>query len=160
MNEIIHKDDVEQLKFVLNYHAGQQYIDCVRDVQDFMANELTQVELPIHHYFAPDVYARQMDAEGGNLVVSKMHRTEHLNILLKGSITVLTEDGIQCFEAPAIIKSKAGTKRIGYFHEQSSWLTIHPTSETDLEKIEELVIVPHDQEKEFLKLQGGMKCLG
>lgn len=159
MNEIIHKDDVEQLKFVLNYAKNAQYIDCVQQLQNELAS-MEQIEFPVTHHFAPDVYARQMDAKAGSMCISDMHATEHLNMLMKGSLTIMTEDGIQFLQAPAIIKSKAGTKRIGYFHEDTTWVTIHPTSETDLEKIEELVIVPHEQEKEFLKLQGEMKCLG
>jgi len=73
-----------------------------------------------------------------------------MNILLKGSLTVATEDGIQLMKAPCVLKSMPGTKRIGYFHEDSSWITVHPTEETDLEKIEQQVIVPDDEIDQFL----------
>lgn len=160
MNEIIPKDDVEQLKFVLNHVKGQSYIDCVHDVQDFMINNLDTLEVkPIHH-FGPNVYMRQLDVSAGTMVVSKMHKTEHFGIMLKGSMTVLTENGIQLIEAPQIIKTPIGTKRIVYFHEDSSFLTIHPTSETDLDKIEADVIVPQEQEKLFLESMGELICLG
>ncbi len=52
--------------------------------------------------------------------------------------------------APCVLKSMPGTKRIGYFHEDSSWITVHPTSDTDLEKIEQQVIVPDDEIDQFL----------
>lgn len=160
MTDIIHKDDVDQLKFVLNYCAGNQYIDCVQQLENHINENMEISTVDTIHHFAPDVYMRQMDAKAGDLVVSKMHRTEHMNILLKGSITILTEDGVQHLEAPVVLKSRAGTKRIGYFHEDSSWITVHPTNETDLEKIEELVIVPKEQEKLFLENMGELKCLG
>lgn len=160
MTETIHKDDVEQLKFVLNYAQNAQYIDCVQQLQSKLS-EMEQTEFPVTHHFAPSVYARQMDAKAGTLVVSKMHATEHLNMLMKGSLTIMTEDGIQFLQAPAIITSKAGTKRVGYFHEDTTWVTIHPTDETDLDAIENLVIVPQTNEIEFLKqIKGELLCLG
>lgn len=160
MTEIIPKEDVERLKFVLNYAQNAQYIDRVQQLQGKLA-EVEQTDSPVTHHFAPSVYARQMDAKAGTLVISKMHATEHLNMLMKGSLTIMTEDGIQFLQAPAIIKSKAGTKRIGYFHEDTTWVTIHPTNETDLDAIENLVIVPQSNEIEFLKqIKGELPCLG
>lgn len=158
--EIIESHEVDKLKFVLNHVAGQQYIDCVQQLQEAILDNVEQIDVEVEHHFAPHVYGRQMNAKAGMLIVSKMHRTEHLNILMKGSLTILTEDGIQYLEAPTVIKSKAGTKRIGYFHEDSSWMTIHPTDETDLELIEGQVIVPFNQEKTFLENLGELKCLG
>mgnify|MGYP003609949900 CR=1 FL=1 len=160
MSEIISKDDVDQLRFVLNYAQNSQYIDCVQQLQGELS-ELEQSDFPVTHHFAPNVYARQMDAKAGTLVISKMHATEHLNFLMKGALTIMTEDGIQFLQAPAIIKSKAGTKRVGYFHEDTTWVTVHPTEETDLDAIENLVIVPQDSEIDFLKqIKGELPCLG
>lgn len=60
--------------------------------------------------------------------------------------------------APCVLKSMPGTKRIGYFHEDSSWITVHPTEEIDLEKIEQQVIVPDDEIDQFLaSLPGKVK---
>ena len=156
MSEVIAPDNTELLKRVLGDVFQKTYIDVVRGVQAQMTEQIEQgdieaLDMPIHHYFAPDVYMRQMDAPAGALVVSKMHRTEHLNILLKGTVTLATEHGIKTITAPQVIKSMPGTKRIGYFHTDASWLTIHPTQETDLEKIEAQVIVPDDQIETFLK---------
>ena len=160
MSEIISKDDVDQLRFVLNYAQNSQYIDCVQQLQGELS-ELEQSDFPVTHHFAPNVYARQMDAKAGTLVISKMHATEHLNFLMKGALTIMTENGIQFLQAPAIIKSKAGTKRVGYFHEDTTWVTVHPTEETDLDAIENLVIVPQDSEIDFLKqIKGELPCLG
>ena len=148
--EIIAADNTELLAHILGDIQQRAYIDTVRDVQQQLSESPDQIDVPVQHYFAPGVYMRQMDAAAGTLVVSKMHRTEHMNILLKGSLTVATEDGIQLMTAPCVLKSMPGTKRIGYFHEDSSWITIHPTSDTDLEKIEQQVIVPDDEIDQFL----------
>lgn len=148
--EIIAADNTELLAHILGDIQQRAYIDTVRDVQQQLSESPDQIDVPVQHHFAPGVYMRQMDAAAGTLVVSKMHRTEHMNILLKGSLTVATEDGIQLMTAPCVLKSMPGTKRIGYFHEDSSWITIHPTSDTDLEKIEQQVIVPEDEIDQFL----------
>ncbi|MDH5818998.1 hypothetical protein [Acinetobacter pseudolwoffii] len=148
--EIIAADNTELLAHILGDIQQRAYIDTVRDVQQQLSESPDQIDVPVQHHFAPGVYMRQMNAAAGTLVVSKMHRTEHMNILLKGSLTVATEDGIQLMTAPCVLKSMPGTKRIGYFHEDSSWITIHPTSDTDLEKIEQQVIVPDDEIDQFL----------
>ncbi|WP_180168806.1 hypothetical protein [Acinetobacter sp. YH12021] len=148
--EIIAADNTELLAHILGDIQQRDYIDTVRDVQKQLSESPDVIDVPVQHHFAPGVYMRQMDAAAGTLVVSKMHRTEHMNILLKGSLTVATEDGIQLMTAPCVLKSMPGTKRIGYFHEDSSWITVHPTEETDLEKIEQQVIVPDDEIDQFL----------
>ena len=158
MNEVISADNTELLAQILGDVQSRTYIDVVRGVQDQLSQSPDVIDVPVQHHFAPGVYMRQMDAVAGTLVVSKMHRTEHMNILLKGSLTVATEDGIQLMTAPCVLKSIPGTKRIGYFHEDSSWITVHPTEEIDLEKIEQQVIVPDDEIDQFLaSLPGKVK---
>lgn len=150
MSNIISPENTDLLAQILGDIQSKAYIEVVCDVQE-QVSDLPQLELPVFHHFAPKVYMRQMDAPAGALVVSKMHRTEHMNILIKGSVTVVTENGIEYLKAPLVLKSAAGTKRIGYFHEDSSWITVHPTESTDLEEIEKQVIVPEDQVRTFLK---------
>lgn len=156
--EIIPADNTDLLAQILGDIQQRAYINVVRDVQQQLSESPDHIDVPVQHHFAPGVYMRQMDAAAGTLVVSKMHRTEHMNILVKGSLTVATEDGIQLMTAPCVLKSMPGTKRIGYFHEDSSWITVHPTEETDLEKIEQQVIVPDEEIDQFLaSLPGKVK---
>lgn len=156
--EIIPADNTDLLAQILGDIQQRAYINVVRDVQQQLSESPDHIDVPVQHHFAPGVYMRQMDAAAGTLVVSKMHRTEHMNILVKGSLTVATEDGIQLMTAPCVLKSMPGTKRIGYFHEDSSWITVHPTEEIDLEKIEQQVIVPDDEIDQFLaSLPGKVK---
>ena len=150
MNDVIPHEDKELLAQILGEVKNREYIDVVRDIQQQITDQAELIEVPVVHHFAPGVYMRQMDAKAGTFIVSKMHRTEHMNILLKGSLTVATEDGIQLMTAPCVLKSMPGTKRIGYFHEDTSWVTVHPTGSTDLEEIEKQVIVPEEEIDQFL----------
>ena len=43
-------------------------------------------------------------------------------------------------EAPQVMCSKAGTKRVVYTHTDTIWTTVHLTESTDLEEIEEQII--------------------
>ena len=150
MNDVIPHENKELLAQILGEVQNRAYIDVVRDIQQQITDQAELIEVPVVHHFAPGVYMRQMDAKAGTLIVSKMHRTEHMNVLLSGSLTVATENGIEYLKAPAVIKSRPGTKRIGYFHEDTSWMTVHPTDSTDLEEIEKQVIVPEEEIDQFL----------
>ena len=63
-----------------------------------------------------------------------------MNVISKGRVTVYTEDGCRDLEAPITFISEVGTKRAVLAHEETVWTTVHVTSETDLDKIEEHVI--------------------
>jgi hypothetical protein len=95
-----------------------------------------QLEILTTHYFAEGLYAREIFIPKGVLLTGKIHKTEHLNILSKGDITVWTEDGMKRLKSPYTLVSKPGTKRVGFAHEDTIWTTIHATKETDLEKLE------------------------
>lgn len=155
MSEIISPENTELLAYILGDLQQEPYIEAALGLQEQLekgieSGDMQSAEINVVDYFAPGVYMRQMNAKAGTLMVSKMHRTEHMNILLTGSLTVATENGIELLTAPLVIKSMPGTKRIGYFHEDSSWITVHPTGETDLELIEQQVIVPDDEIDQFL----------
>ena len=118
-----------------------------------------QVELPPRHYFANGLYAREITIPKGTLLTGKIHKTEHLNIVSKGDISVLTEDGPKRVRAPFTMVSRPGTKRVGYAHEETVWTTIHATQETDLDKIEADLIAT-DFESLGLIEKESQPCLG
>lgn len=89
------------------------------------------------HHFAPGVYMREIEIPAGMVVTGAIHKTEHLNLLTKGRLAVWTEDGMKVLDAPQIIKSYPGIKRVGYAHTDSIWVTVHqnPDNEMDTEKL-------------------------
>lgn len=99
-----------------------------------------KIECPVTHTFAPGVYAREMRIPKGTLIVGKIHKHAHVNIVSKGSAQVMTEFGPMQIDAPHTFVSQPGTKRVVLALEDVIWTTIHPTNETDLAKIEEEVI--------------------
>lgn len=97
-------------------------------------------DAPLKHWLAPGIYAREIHLAAGTLVVGRVHRHRHFNIISKGKITCYTEFGLETLEAPASFISEPGTKRVVYTHEDAIWTTIHPNpkDETDIEKLEDM----------------------
>ena len=101
---------------------------------------------PLKHTFADGLYIREMRAPKGMLNVSKIHKKTHPYFILKGEYSVLTENGLVRVKAPHFGITKAGTKRIVYFHQDTIWITVHATEETDLQKIEDEIIAENFDE--------------
>lgn len=95
---------------------------------------------PVKNWLAPGIYAREIHLPAGTVVVGKIHRHRHFNIISKGSITCYTEFGLETHSAPASFISEPGTKRVVHTHEDAIWTTIHsnPTDETDIETLENM----------------------
>ena len=118
------------------------------------AGELPEVDCPLQHVFAPGAYARTIFIPAGTVIVGKIHKHAHLNILSQGSVSVMTEGGgLENLKGPLTMVSPPGTKRAVYAHTDVVWTTIHLTDETDLEKIEEHVIAKTFEEYEQFRLQ-------
>lgn len=113
--------------------------------------ESTLENCTLKHYFTPIgkygccTYAREMTIPKGTLIIGKIHRHEHLNIISKGKVAVITEFGKKYLEAPCTFISEIGLKRAVVAEEDTIWTTIHLTSkntEADLAEIEDEVIAP------------------
>lgn len=116
----------------------------IQQLEDAMLQGET-TEIDTKHHFAGGVYAREIFIPAGTTLTGKIHKTEHLNIISKGDISVATEDGVQRIKAPYTIVSKPGTKRVGYAHEDTVWTTIHGSKEKDLDKLElEFIAESHE----------------
>lgn len=105
-----------------------------------------QVDLPVRHHFSRGVYARELFIPKGAVIVGKIHKYSQVNIVSKGDISVLTEDGVKRFQCGAHIVSQPGIKRAGYAHEDTIWTTIHGTHETDTDALEEELIAASFEE--------------
>lgn len=108
--------------------------------------QMPQRELEVKHYFSQGVYARELYIPKDTILVGKLHKYKQLNILSKGDISVLIDEEVKRIQAPFTVVSSAGTKRIAYTHEDSVWLTIHGTEETDIDLIEDIFTASSEQD--------------
>jgi hypothetical protein len=119
------------------------------ELQALVGTEFQQVECPLQHLFAPGVYVRTIFIPAGTVIVGKIHKHRHANILSKGLVTVTTEaGGRETLEGPIQMISEPGTKRALFAHTDLVWTTIHPTELTDLAEIEDHVIAKSYEEYE------------
>ena len=125
---------------------------------------------PVKHYRAPGMIGREMLLPKGHLIVGKIHKHAHLNILSTGRVRVVTETGSYELIAPTTFTSDPGTKRVVYALEDTLWTTIHlnpnehdPDKEDEMEKFEnEVIAKSYDAlelgtSKEEVKKIGGME---
>lgn len=107
-----------------------------------------QIVIEPVHYIAHGLYAREITIPKGTCLTGKIHLFEHINIISKGDISVMTDEGIKRIVAPATIISKPGIKRVGYAHEDTVWTTIHACDLKDVEEAEKLLVVDTFEEFE------------
>lgn len=120
--------------------ARASIIDLQNSIQDAIGDEEWETSFPVKHYFAPGNYAREMFLPKGHVIVGKIHKHAHLNIISYGHVLVSTPDGQEELKGPLTFTSEPGTKRAVYILEDTLWTTIHPTESTDVEEIEEEII--------------------
>jgi quercetin dioxygenase-like cupin family protein len=118
-----------------------------------------QEQLPLKHHFADGQYGREIFIPKGTLVVGKIHKHSHLNIVSKGDVTVVTEFGINRIIAPYTFVSQPGTKRALLANEDTIWTTVHVTNETDIEKIEEQIIAPTYSDYDEIAFQRNLQSI-
>ncbi len=111
----------------------------VEQVESLLLSE-EQVDAPVVHIFGPGIYIREVRIPAGTLAIGHRQRYEHLNVMLKGRVTVVNEDGsLMDLVAPLVFTGKPGRK-IGYIHEDMVWQNIYATSETDVETLESMFL--------------------
>lgn len=104
--------------------------------------EMPQAEILTEHTFGPGFYARTITLPEGTVLTGKVHATEHIFLLSKGEMTLVTEQGRMTVKAPFQVVARPGTKRAGYAHTESVCTNLHITTETDLAKLEADLIEP------------------
>lgn len=103
---------------------------------------MPQVEIPTTNTFGPGFYARTIVIPPGATLTGKVHATEHIFIVSRGELLVVTEDGERHIKAPFQMVCRAGMKRAGHALTEVECTNVHITTETDLAKLEAALIIP------------------
>lgn len=125
----------------LQVFSVERQMKRLAECQDF-----DQIELKTKHHFSEGVYARELHIPKGVMLTGHIHKYENLNILTKGKLKVLIGSGLQIVEAPLVVVSPPGTKRVALALEDTIWITVHGTYEKDLDKIEQHFICRTEQQ--------------
>lgn len=109
--------------------------DNLPDIERKMLTQ-EQAECPVYHRFGPGIYIREVHMAAGTFAIGHHQNFEHVNVFLKGRVTILQEDGTTAeLQAPMFYVGQPGRK-VGYIHEDLVWMNVYATEETDIEKLE------------------------
>lgn len=114
------------------------------------------IDIPVRHYFADGLYAREITIPPDVLAVGKIHRTQHINVLSRGDVTMVTADGTMRVSAPYTWVVEPGKKAAAYAHTETVWTSfcVNPSNERDLDTLEAILISPI-----YLnEVEGGSQC--
>lgn len=101
--------------------------------------DLPQVHCPVSHFTAPGQIARRMEIPAGTTVTGAIHKVEHLVVIAKGRLRIVTEDGTRDVAAGDVIICKPGIKNAVTALEDSAWVNVFALDVTDPDKLVELV---------------------
>ena len=114
----------------------------------------------VDNVIADGVLARTVLMSKGDIVIGEKHKEETINILIRGELKVLVNGEVKHIKAPYMVKSKANTRKIAYIIEDTVWTSIHRVTSTNLDDIEDEVIIKTSNEdlvKELNKLDSKIK---
>tara|TARA_Y100000034_G_scaffold47332_1_gene58269 strand:- start:1149 stop:1790 length:642 start_codon:yes stop_codon:yes gene_type:complete len=121
----------------------------ITDIEGALVGKELHDTNPVKHTFADGCYVREIFNPAGLLLVTKIHKKKHPFFLMKGKMSILTEEGVKHVEAPHHGITNPGTKRVIYTHTDCVFITVHATESTNIEEIEKSVIAKDFQDPEI-----------
>ena len=118
--------------------------------------KMPQVTLPVEHYQVDGVYVRSMFIPAGTILTGKIHNFVNIAILAQGTIRVSNGTESYVLTAPHIMVDKPGVKRIGYAETDVTFITVHKTSNTEIDDIEDELVSDTFEEYEQQLLVGDL----
>lgn len=103
------------------------------------------------HYHTDELYGRRIVVPTGVVFTTKVHKSDHIAVCLRGHIVVMKEDGTR-FEvkAPDVFITPKGTHRFIYVLDEVEWLTVHACKEQEIDKVEKALVC--DSMEEYKRL--------
>lgn len=150
MTALCQLEDIDVVSDSVSARLGLAFNES--DVQKLEAAflDMPQADCPITHRFADGIYIREVRMPAGSYVIGHHHKTEHLNIMLTGHLTILNDDGTKTdLHAPQTFIAPAGRK-IAYIHEDVIWQNVFATNERDVETLDTMFL---DKSEAWLEAQ-------
>jgi hypothetical protein len=85
----------------VTYGKGFEPSNLIQSIDALQAEMVKhpQYEPPTEHVFHGGMYCRQVWRPAGCLIVGKVHKKEHFYMIVSGTVTVTTDDGVQTITA-------------------------------------------------------------
>lgn len=94
---------------------------------------------PLRHTFVDGIVVREIYNPPNEFIVTKIHKKEHPFFLLKGDMSILTEEGPKRIMAPYYGITKVGTKRLIYTHDECIFVDVFATNVKTIKELEDEV---------------------
>jgi hypothetical protein len=109
------------------------------DVLEKTMLQCPQLNCPLVHRFTDGMYIREIFMPAGALVTSLLHKTKHPFVVLRGKLSVWNSGHVEHIEAPHFGITEPGSRRLLVIHEDTTWITFHPTELEDPDEIVESI---------------------
>ena len=104
---------------------------------------LPQYEPETESYFHGGMLCREVWRPAGVMVIGRVHKKEHLYVILEGTVAITDGEGKAVEAGPGtVIRSKPGTQRAVLALTDARCLTIQRTDSSTLEEAEEELMEP------------------
>lgn len=126
-------DPAETLNELMERYANcsvEPIRDKVMRLENYLLT-LPQAVMPMKHYICNGMYYRELFIPKGVVLTGEIHRSAHLCIMLRGDITILSDNGLKRINEPCCFESEGMIKRAGFAHEDTIFINIHRTDKTD-----------------------------
>jgi len=80
---------------------------------------------PSKHYRGNHIIARESSFPAGTIAIGRVHKYDHISIMLTGHMTIWTPDkGLHDVFGPDVTEAKCGMKRAGFAHTDTRWVCV------------------------------------
>lgn len=126
----------DEARFLVPDRRPQAIRAQIKAFTEFLLTLPEKREFEVTHTLIGGVYTRTLFIPKDSVLVGKIHLKECVNIVAKGDISILTETGCGRIKAGHVAVSKPGIQKLGYAHEDTVFINVFRTDETDINKIE------------------------
>lgn len=127
----------------MNNLINQEHRENMESLETSILNSGHNIELECNHYFSHGTYTRELFIPKGIVLTGAIHRYSSINIITKGKIRAVSDEGSYDIEAPHIFVSGPFVKKAGYALEDTIWINVMPwDKEEDVEMVENHFTIP------------------
>lgn len=109
--------------------------DRIRKLEKYLAT-LDQVVIGLEHEFIDGLYKRTMSVPEGTVLTGAIHKVKHMDVMIKGSMLVVTDTGTKQIDAPFTMTTEEGVKKCGIALTDVVWCTFHAAPFDTVEAME------------------------
>ena len=133
--------------------AGEGFANVLKE--GINAGNFVEITGEVTHYQTADLYGRLFKSAKNTAISTRVHKHDHISVLMKGHILVIDQDGNrEELIAPCVFVTKAGTQRAIYVVEDFEFLTVHHHTNQNLDTVKDDLTCDTRQEYQQLMIEG------